>query len=127
MNNGRGIEAGLDLATSILESGQAFTQFNHILVAQGERKDLREAHYQHNEVAKENGVLTRIDNRKLARLAKLAGAPFSLNSGLRLHVNVGSNVVEGTKLFTLFSDSQGEMNYALDYYQNNSKLFQIED
>ncbi len=127
MNNDLGIEAGLDQATSILESGQALSQFNNILLAQGEQKELREAKHKHLEVAANDGTLRGVDNRKLARLAKLAGAPFSLNSGLRLHVNVGSNVIEGTQLFTLFSDSQGEMNYALDYYHNNTQMFQIED
>ena len=127
LNNDLGIEAGLDKAISILESGQALSQFNNILLAQGEQKELREAKYKHLEVATNDGTLRGVDNRKLARLAKLAGAPFSLNSGLRLHVNVGSNVVEGSRLFTLFSDSQGEMNYALDYYHNNTKMFQIED
>lgn len=127
MNNGLGIEAGLELATSMLESGQALTQFNNILAEQGERKVLNEANHNHVEVAKENGVLIGIDNRKLARLAKLAGAPFSLNAGLRLHANVGSKVTQGSKLFTLFSDSQGEMNYALDYYRNNIQILQIEE
>jgi thymidine phosphorylase len=127
MDNGLGIEAGLKLAISILESGKALSQFNNILLAQGEQKVLREANHQHLEVAASDGTLRGVDNRKLARLAKLAGAPFSLNSGLRLHVNVGSDIVEGTKLFTLFSDSQGEMNYALDYYHNNTQMFQIED
>ena len=45
MNNDLGIEAGLELATSILESGQALTQFNNILIEQGDRKVLSEANH----------------------------------------------------------------------------------
>jgi thymidine phosphorylase len=127
MNDGLGIDAGLIKAKSILSSGQALTQFNKIITAQGELKVLGEARYQHNELAHVNGSLCDIDNRKLARLAKLAGAPFSLNAGLRLHINVGSKVVKGTPIFTLYSQSKGEMNYALDYYQNNSNIFKIKE
>ena len=126
MDNGLGVEAGLEQATIILESGQALTQFNTILAAQGGRKILTEASHKHIEVSKETGVLTRIYNRKLARLAKLAGAPFSLNSGIRLHVNVDSLIAHGSALFTLYSDTQGELNYALDYYHSNTQMFQIE-
>ena len=127
MNDGLGINAGIDLATSILDSGQALCQFNNIILAQGEPKTLREASHKHTETSESSGVLLVIDNRKLARLAKLAGAPFSLNSGLRLHVNVGSHIAQGTQLFTLFSESHGEMAYALDYYQDNTDIFQFKD
>ena len=126
MDNGLGVEAGLEQATIILESGQALTQFNKILEEQGGRKSLTEANYQHTELSTKKGKLVRIDNRKLARLAKLAGAPFSLNSGLRLHVNVNSLIAQGSALFTLYSDTQGELDYALDYYHSNIQIFQIE-
>ncbi len=126
MRNGCGLEEALEEATSILYSGKALHQFNEILSAQGGKKTLGAAAYSHVELATKQGTVTEIDNRKLAKLAKLAGAPFSLNSGLRLHVNVGSNLTPGNRLFTLFSESQGEMNYALDYYLNNIKMFKIE-
>jgi len=127
LDNGLGLVANLDQATLILDSGQALNQFNSILEAQGGKKVLPTAKYQHTEKSSVNGVLVEIDNRKLARFAKLAGAPFSLAAGLRLHVNVDSNIVKGSSLFTLYSDSQGEMTYALDYYQSNNNMFQIKD
>ncbi|MBS3798206.1 thymidine phosphorylase family protein [Pseudoalteromonas sp. BDTF-M6] len=127
LDNGQGIEAGLEKAKSILESGQALTQFNKIRAAQGQIKELTSARYNHQEVANKSGFVSHIDNRKLARLAKLAGAPFSLNAGLRLHVNAGSKVVKGEPLFTIFSNSTGELSYALDFYQNNSDIFNIQE
>ncbi|MCG9733662.1 thymidine phosphorylase family protein [Pseudoalteromonas shioyasakiensis] len=126
MDDGEGLESGLLRARSILESGQALKQFNKIRALQGQIKELTNSKYSHQELASTSGVLEAIDNRKLARLAKLAGAPFSLNSGLRLHTNVGNQVVDGEPLFTLFSDSQGEMSYALDYYLNNLDMFKIQ-
>ena len=73
-----------------------------------------------------DGVVRSIDNRKLARLAKLAGAPFDAAAGLRLHVNVGSRVSNGDEMFTLYSDSLGEQDYALNYYRENPDIFVIE-
>ena len=126
LNDGRGYEAGLLLATKVLNSGEALRQFNRIVLAQGKPKKLGSARYRHTETSMQSGVLVRIDNRKLARLAKLAGAPFSLNAGLRLYVSLGSTVSKGCQMFTILSDSYGELNYALDYYYNNMDIFYIE-
>lgn len=116
-------EQGIERATAILDEGKAWQQFQHIVKAQGGIKPLPEARYQHTEVVPGTCRLTSIDNRKLARLAKLAGAPASLAAGLRLHVKVGDVLTEGAPLFTLFSDSEGERDYALAYYREQVTLF----
>lgn len=121
-----GFEAGLSQASSILESGQAWIKFQSIAEAQGGLKPLPTAQYQQTICATRSGILTRIDNRRLARLAKLAGAPFDAVAGLRLSVNVSSPVSTGDPLFELFSDSPGELAYALSYYEANRDLFHIE-
>jgi thymidine phosphorylase len=72
-------------------------------------------------------VLKSIDNRRLARLAKLAGAPQDATAGLRLHANVGSILKRNEPLFTLYSDSPGERDYALDYFRSNSDMFLIDE
>jgi thymidine phosphorylase len=56
-----------------------------------------------------------VDNRRLARIAKLAGAPQAPCAGIDLHVRVGDFVERGQPLFTLHADSPGELAYALDY------------
>jgi thymidine phosphorylase len=61
------------------------------------------------------GIVAAIDNRKLARLAKLAGAPGNLAAGLTLAVRVGDTVVKGQPLFRLHAGSAGEIAYALEY------------
>ena len=116
-------EQGLERATTILENGEAWVQFQEILSAQGGMKVLPRARYEHVEVAPAAGTLAAIDNRKLARLAKLAGAPGSPAAGLRLHVQVGASPAKGDPLFTLYSDSQGEMDYALAFYRERTSLF----
>ncbi|MGQ9424351.1 thymidine phosphorylase family protein [Gilvimarinus sp. F26214L] len=121
-----GPEHGLIKATGLLESGAAWQQFQRITAAQGGLKSLGNARYSHTVEAARAGILTRIDNRRLARLAKLAGAPFDLAAGLRLHAEVGDYLTASQALFTLFSESRGERDYALDFYHSNPDMFTIE-
>ena len=56
-----------------------------------------------------------IDNRRLARVAKLAGAPHDAAAGLELLVRPGDAVTRGQPLFTLHAGSTGELEYGLAY------------
>lgn len=118
-------EKGLERATAILDEGKAWARFQRILAAQGGMKALPDSSYQHGEVATAAGTLTTIDNRQLARLAKLAGAPATAAAGLRLHVRVGDKITVGQALFTLCSGTIGEQQYALEFYRQ-STIFTIE-
>jgi thymidine phosphorylase len=118
-------EQGLERATAILDEGKAWVQFQRILAAQGGMKALSDASYQHTEAAKTAGTLSAIDNRQLARLAKLAGAPATAAAGLRLHTRVGDKITVGQPLFTLYSDTIGEQQYAMAFYRQ-STIFTVE-
>lgn len=120
---GGGFQKAMDSAVHILDSGAALKQFERIIAAQGGVKQLPQAQYCETRTAPRGGVIQSIDNRKLARLAKLAGAPQDSAAGLRLHVNSGSAVVAGDALFTLYAESPGELEYALAYYRNNGDIF----
>jgi thymidine phosphorylase len=61
------------------------------------------------------GPVISIDNRRLSRVAKLAGAPQSPAAGLYLHAPVGTRVERGQALFTLHAETPGELAYALAY------------
>lgn len=120
-----GIESGLKKAESLLDTGKAYQQFKRILIAQGGIKTLSHARFSSVQAAKHSGLISAVDNRRLARLAKLAGAPLSPGAGLRLHANTGDKVYAGQPLFTLLSDSQGELDYALGYYADNADIFSV--
>ncbi|WP_169566431.1 thymidine phosphorylase family protein [Sneathiella limimaris] len=114
-------------AAEIVDNGEAWRQFQRILRAQGGMKTLPEAKYQHTETSPVTGTLLEIDNRKLARLAKLAGAPGIPTAGLRLHAQPGSVLKKGEPLFTLYSDSPGERDYALAFYNQQASLFSFKE
>jgi thymidine phosphorylase len=127
MAESHGLEAGMAKAIRLLDSGKAWEQFLRIAEAQGGLRSLPQPGYSAEIRAAANGRILAIDNRRLSRLAKLAGAPQDVTAGLRLHTNAGSLVRHGDPLFTLYSESPGERDYALDYYHANSDMFRIEE
>ena len=66
-----------------------------------------------------------IDNRRIARLAKLAGAPDDKAAGIDLHVRVGDVVASGQPLCTVHAESPGELAYALDFAAANRDIIAI--
>ncbi|ALS99622.1 thymidine phosphorylase family protein [Lacimicrobium alkaliphilum] len=121
-----GLEQGLRKATELLDNGNAWQQFQRIINTQGELKKPVAAKYRQTEKAPRNGMINAIDNRQLARLAKLAGAPSSPAAGLYLHTRVGQLVTTDSPLFTLHSNSRGELDYAMAYYQQ-ADIFSIKE
>jgi thymidine phosphorylase len=108
-------DGGKALAEQILSDGRAWAKFQRICDAQGGMR--RPPHSPHHRpiVAARDGTIREIDNRRLARIAKLAGAPDAKAAGIELHVRLGTHVVKGQPLFTLHAETLGEFNYALDY------------
>ena len=56
-----------------------------------------------------------MDNRRLAKAAKLAGAPQAPAAGIDLHVRLSDRVEPGQPLFNVHAQSRGELDYALHY------------
>jgi thymidine phosphorylase len=85
------------------------------------------APHQHEVAARSAGIVRNIDNRKLARAAKLAGAPDAPASGLQFWVPIGTRVERGQPLFTLHAETPGEMQYALEYIEQHPNIIDLED
>lgn len=106
---------GVQRAREILDDGRAWKKFEAICAAQGGRREPPVAAHTHVVTAAQRGRVTAIDNRRLARVAKFAGAPRAPAAGLELHTPLGSVVEAGQPLFTLHAQAPGELAYALDY------------
>ncbi|MDP1142443.1 hypothetical protein, partial [Klebsiella pneumoniae] len=75
MVKGISVEEGVALAEQTLDNGSAWDKFRAICLAQGGLKVPPVAPYRYAMVADRDGIVDRIDNRILAKIAKLAGAP----------------------------------------------------
>jgi len=118
---------GNDKAREVLQSGQAYEKFMAICEAQGGFTEPQEARYQYDVKARNAGVVCSIDNRKLAKLAKLAGAPADQLAGIDFLSPIGTKVEKGQVLYAIHANSKGELNYALDYYQEEEEILTIKE
>ncbi|WP_255371492.1 thymidine phosphorylase family protein [Cupriavidus sp. YR651] len=103
------------LAERLLDTGAAWSRFQAICEAQGGLRMPGQAVFRRDLVATRGGIVTAIDNRHIARAAKLAGAPRRQVAGLAMHVRVGDAVAAGEPLFTLHAQASGELEYAFSY------------
>ncbi|MGQ5700494.1 thymidine phosphorylase family protein [Sandaracinobacteroides sp. A072] len=117
---------GIALAREALLDGRARTKFERICEAQGGIRTPPIAAHRRAVAAPRSGILSHIDNRRLSRLAKLAGAPDDKAAGLELHHHLGDEVRAGDPLVTVHATSTGELAYALDYAAANPRMFDIE-
>ncbi len=118
---------GLQIARSLLDSGRAWTKFEAICQAQGGFTEPEIAPYRCSVLATHAGTLLAIDNRRLARIAKLAGAPAAAAAGIDCHRRVGDRVQAGEPLFEVHAQSAGELDYAIDYTSAHPGIFSWED
>ena len=116
---------GQETAHKILKSGKAYEKFVAICKAQGQFSKPVLAPYKIEIKAEKSGVLQRIDNRKIAKLAKLSGAPQSKSAGILLNVHLGEQIEENQLLYTIYAESKGELNYALEYENNHNDIITI--
>lgn len=116
---------GVKTATELLDSGKAFTKFKSICLAQGRFSEPVIAKYSHQVLSDNEGTLIRIDNRKLAKLAKLSGAPEFKSSGIRLNVHLGNTIKKGQVLYTIYAEAEGELKYALNYLKIHKDIMTI--
>ncbi len=116
---------GLALATSVLEDGRAWKKFVEICEAQGGMREPPVATHLRPVPALRGGTVIAIDNRRLARIAKLAGAPGAPCAGIDLHVQLGAVVEKGQALFTLHAATPGELAYALQYATSQPEAIHV--
>lgn len=107
--------AGQSEAWRLLDSGAAWGKFQAICEAQGGLREPGAAPLREPVLADRDGYLSGIDSRRLARVAKLAGAPGAATAGLELSVGLGDRVQRGMPLFTLHAEAPGELAYAKTY------------
>ncbi|HBN23045.1 MAG TPA: thymidine phosphorylase [Holosporales bacterium] len=118
---------GLNIATQILDSSQAWEKFQRICTAQGGMREIPKAPFTHVYKAQQKGTIVQIDNRQLSLVAKFAGAPSAKAAGIDLSIFLGKVVEKGDDLFTVHANSSGELAYTLDYLHDNTDIIIIQE
>jgi thymidine phosphorylase len=116
---------GDEIALRTLSSGVAWRKFQEICEAQGGMREPPLSVYRQPITSERTGRLSAIDNRRLAIVAKLAGAPEAKAAGVELHVRVGDRIDKGAELFTIHAATPGELTYALDYVAREPDIFEV--
>lgn len=116
---------GIKTATKLLETGKAYKKFKSICMAQGKFIEPVIAKYSYKVHSESEGTLIRIDNRKIAKLAKLSGAPEYKASGVLLSVHLGNTIKKGQLLYTIYAEAKGELKYALNYLRIHKDVMTI--
>ncbi|MBI3027003.1 AMP phosphorylase, partial [Candidatus Woesearchaeota archaeon] len=123
-----GIKDGYRKSSKILESGKAYQKMVEIIKAQGGKEiaaeDIAIGRYSHDILSAKSGKVADIDNLLVSRVARIAGAPADKGSGIYLYKHIGDKVKKGEKLYTIYSDSEHEFEYAKDVAKN-SKVFVV--
>jgi thymidine phosphorylase len=118
---------GQATAESVLESGEAWAKFQRICEAQGGMRKPPRSRHQRPLLAGRAGQVANIDNRRIAKVAKLAGAPDVKASGVDLHIRLGAAVQKDQPLFTVHADAPGELEYAFEFALANSDIVELDD
>jgi thymidine phosphorylase len=112
-------------AQELLDSGAALGKFMAICAAQGGFREPPVAPLRETIHSRGHGVVALLDNRLLARAAKLAGAPRAASAGLEMHVKLRQRVSRGTPLITLHAESEGELAYAQAFVDANPDMIRV--
>jgi len=117
------------LARKIIESGLAYEKFIEIIQAQNAKiifpEQIELASYTKHIRSTKPGKIKHIDNKRINRIAKMAGAPHDKESGLYMYFHKGDKVKKGDKLFTIYSNSKDRLTYAINFAKTYQS-FEIE-
>ncbi|MBL26758.1 MAG: thymidine phosphorylase [Rhodospirillaceae bacterium] len=116
---------GETMASAVVDDGRAWAKFQRICEAQGGMRVPPVAAYVLPVTAGHAGRVVSIDNRRLAMVAKLAGAPDAKAAGVELHVRLAAEVTKGEPLFTVHAETRGELAYAMEYVMPNVDIIGI--
>jgi thymidine phosphorylase len=103
---------GWRIARDILESGRALERMNVIIDAQGRRQPPAAGPLVFEVLAPTAGTLIGVDNLRLARIARLTGAPQVPAAGVDLFARLGDHVEAGQPLYRLHACYEADLAFA---------------
>ena len=119
------VGTGKMMAENLLTSGTALKKFEAICRAQGGFFDIPKATYTHTITAPHAGTIAAINNRYLAQLAKLAGAPNSKAAGVEILVKLGVCVSKDQPVIIIHAETHASLNTALSFIDQGHEIIVV--
>ena len=110
---------GVEYAKQILESGKALEKFKEIIEAQGgdpnvTSDDLPIGDKTYQFTSPIDGAIASVDNKRIVKVARAAGAPKDKGAGVMLHKKGGQHVKAGEPLFTIYAEKEWKLSQAIE-------------
>lgn len=113
--------AGYAHAERLLNSGAALAAMERIIAFQGPPPEQwRLGHLSKDILADTDGRVESIDCYRMARIARLAGAPLDKGAGIEIFKKIGEPVESGQPLYRVLSDSGVDFSFAVEATERNS-------
>lgn len=111
---GRAKGDGYEMALKAIESGKALKKMKEIIEMQGGNKkikssDLELGRFNIEYRSQRSGRIYHIDNKIIAKIARIAGAPIDKYAGVYVHKKRGDQVRKGDVLLTIYSNSESNL------------------
>jgi thymidine phosphorylase len=118
--------SGRAVAAHLLASGKALARFLSICEAQGGFREPARAPFEAPVESGHAGRVITFDNRRLAKIAKLAGAPVKPLAGISRRIRLGEHLARGQAIYTIHAESRGQLEYALDFARSQPPVVVLE-
>jgi putative thymidine phosphorylase len=106
-------------AQQILDSGKAYDKFIEIIQAQNAKvifpEQIEVGSYASVIKAVGSGTVRSLDNKRVNKIARLAGAPHDPKAGLYLYKHKRDRVRKGQALITIYADSKERLRFAKQF------------
>lgn len=112
-------------AEALLNDGSAEAKFLAICAAQGGFREPERSPQTLEIRALSDGIVSAINNRVIARIAKLAGAPRQKTAGVWLGVRLGDRVSRGQPLYEIHAATPGEAEWARTYAERHEDALAV--
>ena len=113
--------AGIETARDLLENGAALQAMERMIAAQGAPPN----HCEIGSLTKDiisptNGTVTAIDCFRIARIARLAGAPASKGAGVDLFKKIGDVAIRGEPLYRIHAAIETDFAFSTELADHDS-------
>lgn len=110
-------EEATKISKQLLNSGRAFSKFEQIIAAQrGSLSKLEEklalGRFKTDILAEILGTIAEVSNKRMSKVARMAGSPADNGAGIFLYKHVGDKVKKSEKLFTIYAETKEKLAYA---------------